>query len=390
MLDERNTEETSAQASTTPIIAPEANTVQAKPSTRKWLLISGLSILVMSAITLLLVYVVSKVNSLNKNSTTPIKTLQIGNSSSKTSSQNTESTSNIPDAINPVNPAAIPIGTGKVSTSPQVGYVDLCNFNGNVAAEPNVPWINTSNDTWDSETKPSVEGSVSWSSTAYYNVNVSGDTRVISTNDEPIDHDSGVFPISISDPAHEYDGNPNHISAQPTTWDLPADPTAASTPSCTNDGPVGILNDGVFLFNALDANNRDGGATEIFDQWQGHPDSSDMYHHHMAPTFMLNEDTAKSSSMLIGYALDGYGIYIERDANGNLLTNANLDVCHGTTSDVMWNGKMTDIYHYVVTLEYPYTVGCFHATPIKTKISMNMSSGQNPPANQQPPMGKPN
>jgi hypothetical protein len=28
----------------------------------------------------------------------------------------------------------------------------------------------------------------------------------------------------------------------------------------------------------------------------------------------------------------------------------------------MWNGKLTKIYHYVATLGYPYTVGCFHGT----------------------------
>ncbi len=27
---------------------------------------------------------------------------------------------------------------------------------------------------------------------------------------------------------------------------------------------------------------------------------------------------------------------------------------------------MTRIYHYVATLEYPYTVGCFHGTAISS------------------------
>ena len=55
---------------------------------------------------------------------------------------------------------------------------------------------------------------------------------------------------------------------------------------------------------------------------------------------------------------------MERNANGSLLTDANLDKCHGRTSTVMWNGKETRIYHYDATLEYPYTVGCYHGTPI--------------------------
>lgn len=301
----------------------------------------------------------------NKSSTS----ILANNKSAKTVSSSTTSSknyANIPNAINPINPAAIPLGTGKVSTTPQVGYVDFCRYTaGSVGAEPtNLPWIDNANNTWNPETKPSVAGSVSWASLASYTNTISGNYRIITTNDLPIDHNTGVYPISLNDPVYQWDHNPNHITSQPTTWQLAANPTPASSPSCTNAGPIGVLNDGVFLFNALDAQSRDAGATEVVDQWQGHPQAQGVYHHHVIPNYMLASASAKSSSTLIGYALDGYGIYIERDANGNLLTNANLDVCHGRISWVMWNGKMTYMYHYDVTLEYPYTVGCFHGTPI--------------------------
>jgi len=71
---------------------------------------------------------------------------------------------------------------------------------------------------------------------------------------------------------------------------------------------------------------------------------------------------AKGRSTLVGYALDGYGIYVERNANGTILTNTELDACHGRTSRVRWNGKVQLEYHYDATLEYPYTIGCFHGT----------------------------
>jgi hypothetical protein len=101
---------------------------------------------------------------------------------------------------------------------------------------------------------------------------------------------------------------------------------------------------------------------------------SDTYHHHEVPAFMIA--AAKSRSTLVGYAIDGYGIYVERNAKGQLLTNSDLDRCHGRTSKVMWNGKLTRIYHYDATLEYPYTVGCFHGTPIATGVGMNMGAAQ--------------
>jgi hypothetical protein len=89
---------------------------------------------------------------------------------------------------------------------------------------------------------------------------------------------------------------------------------------------------------------------------------SDELHHHSVPSCILAK--AKGRSTLVGYALDGYGIYVERNANGSLLTNTQLDACHGRTSRVLWDGKEQVIYHYDATLEYPYTIGCFHGTPI--------------------------
>jgi hypothetical protein len=65
----------------------------------------------------------------------------------------------------------------------------------------------------------------------------------------------------------------------------------------------------------------------------------------------------------LGYALDGYGIYGPW-YNGKVLTTADLDVCHGITSSVMWHGALTSIYHYVSTYDFPYTVGCYHATAV--------------------------
>ena len=261
-----------------------------------------------------------------------------------------------------ISPTAIPLGDGHVSSHPKKGYVDSCSTTFPPAppsATP--PWINTGNHTWNSDAKVAVQGSVSWP-TASYSLTVTGTTREMRTNDLPVDHTTGIFPIAATDPAHAYDANPNHIAADPISWNLPADPVAARHPSCTNLGPIGVLDDGVVLYNALDANGRDAAAHEVLDSCGGHPDQADRYHHHDVPPCILDQATGRST--LVGYAIDGYGIYVERNTNGSLLRNANLDKCHGRTSTVMWNGKETRIYHYDATLEYPYTVGCYHGTPI--------------------------
>jgi hypothetical protein len=265
-----------------------------------------------------------------------------------------------------VDPTALPLGDGNVSTSPKVGNVDSCQSQfGNIGGAQAVgPWINTSAKTWNSATKVAVQGTVSWPN-ASFSTTVSGGRRVVKTNDLPQGHTTGTFPVSASDPASAYDRNPNHIAAQSVTWSLPADPTAAGSPSCTNGGPVGVLTDGVLLFNALDGEGRDAAAHEVLDSCGGHPEMTSTYHHHEVPSCILDKATGRAT--LVGYATDGYGIYAERDTRGDLLTNASLDACHGRTSTVTWNGKKKKLYHYDATLEYPYTLGCFHGTPINTR-----------------------
>lgn len=288
-----------------------------------------------------------------------------------------------PNQSGPINPAALPLGDGYRSTSPRVGYVDSCmtQFGGIGGARVDGPWIDVANHTWNYETKLHVSGAVHWPSAAY-RVAVEHGRRVITFNDLPTDHVTGVFPIQASDPAYQYDQNPNRITAHALRWSLPLNPSRARKPRCTGGGPIGVLQDGVVLYNALDGEGRDAGAHEVLDICAGHPDGSDTYHHHDVPPCILSRVRA-GTTKLVGYALDGYGIYVEKNARGQLPTNTQLDACHGRTSRVRWNGRLRRVYHYVATLEYPYTVGCYHGTPIQ------VAPGGGPGAGGQPPAGPP-
>lgn len=262
-----------------------------------------------------------------------------------------------------INPRAIPLGDGHVSTTPKAGYVDSCTTNFRTGgAQHSGPWISAKTKTWNSVTKPAVQGSVSWPN-ALYEVRTTKHERIVTFADLPTDHTTGVFPISSGDPVYAYDHNPNHIAAHKLTWKLPLHPKKARKPSCTGLGPIGVLEDGVLLFNGLDAAGRDAAAHEVQDSCDGHPDGASEYHNHDIPSCLLQK-ARKGRSTLVGYALDGYGIYVQKNKHGKLPTDRSLDACHGKTSKVWWNGKVRRIYHYVATLEYPYTVGCFHGTPI--------------------------
>jgi hypothetical protein len=188
-----------------------------------------------------------------------------------------------------------------------------------------------------------------------------GTSRVITSNDLP-DHTTGVFPIQATDPAYAIDRNPNSIRSQTESFELPLSPAAAPSPTCTSLGPVGIMTNGVLLFNALDAGGRDAVAHEVQDACDGHPQLQGAYHYHgYSPCAK-----SKSADTVIGYALDGFGVTGPQKSDGSFLKTADLDACHGTTGQITWDGATVTMYHYVMTADYPYSIGCFKGTPVRT------------------------
>jgi hypothetical protein len=197
-----------------------------------------------------------------------------------------------------------------------------------------------------------------------------------------------VFPIRPDEPAYQYDRNPNAIRAQNVLLNLPAVPAPAAAPSCLPMGPIGIALSGAAIFNALDAQGRDAPAHEIQDRCHGHPEPRGQYHYHdLSPCLDDRAGAAGRHSDLIGYALDGFGLYGRFGETGKALTNADLDACHGHTHVVTWNGAPTAIYHYHVTREYPYTLGCFRGTVASRPVGPPPGGPMGHPPG--PPMGPP-
>jgi YHYH protein len=265
-----------------------------------------------------------------------------------------------PGKADALDPRALPLGDGKVSSAPKRGYVFSCTtrFRGGGARHAG-DWIHGS--TWDATEKIAVRGEVFWPE-ARFSITTDGDLRRIVSNGLPFGEPSGVFPVRPDDPAYRIDRNPNSIELQNIALSLPREPRIAARPSCVPMGMIGITMDGVALFDALDAAGRDAVAHEVQDRCNGHPQSGGEYHYHGPSPCLPNAD---GNNVLIGYALDGFGITSGRDENGRELTNADLDECHGRVSRIQWDGKSALMYHYVLTREYPYTVGCFRGTPVR-------------------------
>ena len=275
----------------------------------------------------------------------------------------------------------IPLGDGKLSSTPQSGYVWSCMGHANVTSVSSLPWLN-GDGTWDMTKKATVEGSASW--TSQFTISVQGDQRVFSTNDLP-NHPTGSFPINRADDAYAYDRNPNSISEQSIALRLPATPQLAAQSSCVG-GEVGIMLSGVILFNAIDADGHDAPALEVQDDCGGHPQMSGLYHYHnLSPCL---SDASTGHSALLGYAFDGFGIFGLYGEDGKELTNADLDECHGHTHVIEWDGQQVEMYHYHMTNQFPYSVGCYRGTSaLQGPIGGGQGGGQ-PPAGG-PPQGAP-
>ena len=250
---------------------------------------------------------------------------------------------------------ALPMGDGKYTTSPQKGAVFSCQtrFGGGGGAFRDGPWIDAAAKTWDPTKKIAVRGSVEHKSTF-----VTRDEH-LTGNGLPTTP-TGVFPVAADDPAYQYDRNPNRIAPYTLDVTLPRDPRPAASPSCVG-GTIGVSLHGVPIYSAFDALGRDAAAHEVQDACDGHPERTGQYHFHSLSSCFTAGDR------LFGYALDGFGIYVEPGVR-----TADLDECHGRTSEITWRGARVSMYHYVATDDFPYLVGCYRGTPIARATGLNI------------------
>lgn len=194
---------------------------------------------------------------------------------------------------------------------------------------------------------------------------IEGDFVVIEVDGAP-DHNSPYFNTS-SDQYEAYNGdnpdfnlNPNRIATFDMVYKIPLSPEEASTHSATQLGSIGLAVNGVSIFNQYAGPNNQPLTNEInsFDQYNGHPEQQGMYHYHMEPLY-LTENQGKDG--LIGFLLDGFPVYGPEE-DGQTVTNNDLDEFHGhfhITTDYP-----DGMYHYHITDNDPYINGSgYYGTP---------------------------
>jgi hypothetical protein len=308
-----------------------------------------------------------------------------GSSESASSSTATaaKATATSPRAAASLNLHKLVLGDKRyVTNGPKKGWVYSCQsqFNGG-GAFADGPWIDGS--TWDATQKISVQGSVRHR--ASFTGRLSGSSLILAGNGLP-PHATGTFPIASSDPAYAYDRNPNSIQGYTLRASLPRNPTRRSRASCVG-GTIGVMATGIPLFSAFDAGGRDAVAHEIQDRCAGHPQISGQYHYHSLSPCIADTGSKTSHSKLLGWALDGFGIYGYRAEHGEVMTTAKLDACHGHTHVITWHGQRVRMYHYHATRDFPYVVSCYRGKAITSATGLGVGGGGGAPGG--PPGGGP-
>ena len=252
---------------------------------------------------------------------------------------------------------------------PARGTLYVCS-GGRLSLNGDNPWVVRHGTAIDLSKRPFVAGEAHWKSV--FSVTTDGPWRHFTGNGLP-DHPTGVFPVPQGTAAYQYyvQGNGGSLSsaaafpivAYHLDYSVPLRPEVAAHPSCLGDITIGVALTGATFHDSVSVEFKDPQVELPLDQCFGHPDPFGRYHYH-APAFpCFAQGNRHGPSPLVGYALDGFGIYGPRGTDGRPVTNAQLDECHGLVSKVMWDGRLTRIYHYVLNSQYPYNIGCFRGTP---------------------------
>ena len=223
---------------------------------------------------------------------------------------------------------------------------------------------------------PYVDGSVTYESE--FSISLTDTERRLVGNGLP-NHPIGTFPVEEGTDAYEHyaalpaDGYDSAaeipVAAYEIDLSLPRDPQVNSVPTCSNGIFLGVASQTgaawhLDVANDADSNLLDPVAALPMDECWGHPYDTQYHYHGYSWKCFPDQGVANEHSPLFGYAIDGFGVFGPRGEDGEVVTNDDLDECHGHTHEIEWDGETREMYHYHLNTEYPYSLGCFRGTPI--------------------------
>ena len=184
--------------------------------------------------------------------------------------------------------------------------------------------------------------------------------------------------------------------AQTYKFTIPSTPKYSKSVTNTSLGSIGVMISGAVIYNPFEGDNKtvamannftitdsDGITASFVDKCAGHPipDMGAYHYHGLSSCVTAKVDKIGKPSHVIGFALDGFPIYGDRDIKGKQLTAKNLDQCNGIYSATPEFPK--GIYHYVLlpTADARSSIACFHGEVDASQIQAmpNMGGGMGAP-----------
>ena len=162
--------------------------------------------------------------------------------------------------------------------------------------------------------------------------------------------------------------NPNCAKEQSFKFLIPKFPKKLSSPINIkkNMQEIGVALNGVVIAGPYDSQNKIAPYNRIVDQCASHADPQGMYHYHFAPLCMKDikgKEIAIDKTRQIGWSFDGYSI----NGLANRETHfPEIDTCNGHEHD----GE----YHYHVTRDFPFFMGCYRAKPQSSNFTQKARS----------------
>jgi hypothetical protein len=279
-----------------------------------------------------------------------------------------------PEAAGPATFKTAPTGTRINQAARNTQFICILGLPPNVSlTKPDTPWVSGLNVVVSK--MPFVEGTVDWGSVPQFKTWTEGGERHFKGNGIP-NHVTGIFPVQKGTRAYDYYSKapaPPYSSAAEipiAQYDLditvPANPTVADKPHCIDGLVTGVVTQTGAPWHANIAFSDvwvDPIAGLPVDICWGHPYNKQYHYHGYSWKCIPNQGENNVHSPLFGYAMDGFGVYGPRGDKGKLLSNDDLDECHGHVGKIDWDGVTKEMYHYHVNNEYPYGPGCYRGVP---------------------------
>jgi arylsulfotransferase ASST/YHYH protein len=253
------------------------------------------------------------------------------------------------------------LGDGLVTnTEPRKGWAYACSKIRRTTGGA-LPWI--SGKTYDPARKPLVDTSIRWPR-ATFAIRRRGNARSFLGNGLPVGDATGSFPPRPADDAASYARNAPALAEQRVKGHISGTPERRHEASCLSASqPVAVALNGVPILPGFAPSGLDAAAREVHDACGGRTDRLGRYFYRAGMRCLTTGASRRAHSPQIGYARDGFPLFGPRGPGGRLLRSSGLDDCHGHTHAVRVGGREVETYHYHLTGDFPYTVGCFRARP---------------------------